>query len=280
VNATLALLMAAVRPARRRRYLGRALQTETLAPSDFIRIAKSFGITSVEAAYLDRYRVRLDVNARSITEAVLATGSFQADLFEAFARNLPDRATAFVNVGANVGTTCLNAHHAGFRDILACEPVTANFALLQDNLRQLADTKLTLHPVALGAKAEARRIFLNPESTGRHSLVRDFGQGGQSVRVSTLDEIAPARPGVLWIDAEGYEAEILRGATGFLRDHCVAMCLEITPELLGDGDLEFIDRVGRAHFGRVLSLDGRTGSCVLDLDTLREGQQTDVIFLR
>jgi glycosyltransferase involved in cell wall biosynthesis len=51
-------------------------------------------------------------------------------------------------------------------------------------------------------------------------------------------------------------------------------------EIIGDGDLEFIDRVGRAHFGRVLSLDGRTGSCVLDLDTLREGQQTDVIFLR
>ena len=276
---TLDLLRAAMLPSRRRKYLARALRAGSVAPGDFIRLAKSFGIATVDAAYLDAYRIRLDLNGRSITEAVLARGSFQADLFARFAGNLPDRAATFVNVGANIGTTCLNAHHAGFRDILACEPVASNFALLEENLRQLGDATLTLHPVALGAKAEERRIFLNPESTGRHSLVRDFGQGAQTVRIRTLDEIAPARPCVLWIDAEGFEAEILRGAGEFLRDRCRAMCLEITPELLGPGDLDFIDGIGARHFSRILSLEGAAVPRVRDLDALREGRQTDVIFL-
>jgi FkbM family methyltransferase len=276
----LALLMALLRPARRAKYLSRALQDGArIPPAAFIELARRFGIATVEARYLDAYDVRLDLNGRSITEAVLAGGAFQDDLFATFAGHLDDRSVAFVNVGANVGTTCLNAHHAGFRDIVAFEPVAANYRLLTENLARLPGCRVETHRIALGPAAEERRIFINPASTGRHSLVRDFGHGAETVAVRPLDDVAPPRPAALWIDAEGFEAEILRGAERFLAERCRALCLEVTPALLRPGDLDYIDEVGRRHFRRVVGPEGEETASVLALDGIRQGRQTDVILL-
>ena len=275
------LLLAAIRPSKRPKYLARALRDGArVGAGAFVDLARSFGITTVEARYLDTYTVRLDLNGKSITEAALRHGHFQNDLFEAFAAHVADRALAFVNVGANVGTTCLNAHHAGFRDIVAFEPVAANFRLLTENLAQLAaDSRIETHRLALGAETGERQIFLNPVSTGRHSLVRDFGHGAETVSVRTLDSAAPTRPAVLWIDAEGFEAEILRGAGRFLAEHCRALCIEVTPALLTPDDLGYIDAVGRRHFRRLVTEDGGEAASLRDLDSIRDGRQTDVIFL-
>jgi FkbM family methyltransferase len=273
--------MALLRPAKRGKYLSRALGSGArIPPAAFIDLARRFGISTVGTRYLGAYEVRLDLNGRSITEAVLDHGTFQQDLFAAFASRLADRSLAFVNVGANVGTTCLNAHHAGFRDIVAFEPVEANYRLLTENLARLpGDCRVETHRIALGPASEERRIFINPVSTGRHSLVQDFGHGAETVAVRPLDAVAPRRPAALWIDAEGFEAEILRGAGGFLREHCRALCLEVTPSLLRPGDLDYIDAVGRRHFRRIVGPAGQEAASILALQGIREGKQTDVILL-
>lgn len=281
MNQSFALLMALLRPGRRQKYLGKAIRAgATLRPDAFIELARRLGVTSVDARYLDAYTVRLDLNGRSITESVLEKGDFQSDLFAAFAANAPDRSLAFVNVGANVGTTCLNAHHAGYRDIVAFEPVAANFALLSENVARLpADCRVEIHRMALGPEAGEGRIFINPGSTGRHSLVRDFGHGVETVPIRTLDAVAPRRPAVLWIDAEGFEAQILRGGEAFLAQHCRALCLEITPALLSAADLDLIDAVAKRHFRRILGPDGVAAKDLRSIRQIREGAQADVIFL-
>jgi FkbM family methyltransferase len=280
IDQSMALLLAALRPAKREKYLVRALGGDQVSPRAFVAMARRFGVTSVEVPYLDTYRVRLDLGGRSITEEVLACGSFQSALLARFAAAVPDRAPAFINVGANIGTTCLNAHHAGFRDIVAFEPVAANFRLLRENLQQLdGSARLDLRQAAIGAAGGSREIFLNPASTGRHSLVRDFGGGSERVEVRRLDDVAPMRPGVLWIDAEGFEAEILRGGPEYLARHCRAMCLEVTPTLLGPADIDFLDALGQRHFPRVMSQEGAVHARLRDLEAIRNGQQTDVIFL-
>ena len=60
---------------------------------------------------------------------------------------------------------------------------------------------------------------------------------------------------VLWIDVEGFEAEILRGAGSYPDRYCRAMCVEATPELLDREGLDCIDPVGSRHFGRVATLE-------------------------
>jgi FkbM family methyltransferase len=281
MNESLALLLAAVRPGRRAKYLRAALRNGgALGAVDFIALGFRFGVSTIECDYLDRYRIRIALAGRSITQGILETGAFQNDLFAFFARHVPDRSLRFVNVGANVGTTCLNAHHAGFRKFTAFEPVAANFALLQENLAQIAqDGAVEAFAFGLGERAEQREIFLDPASTGRHSMVRNVGRGAETVSVRRLDDVAPREPSVLWIDAEGFEAEILRGGEAFLAECCRGLCMEVTPELLGRAKLEYLEAATRRHFSRCLTQDGAVATRLGEIAEVAAGRQTDVIFL-
>jgi hypothetical protein len=148
------------------------------SPAVFIAACKALNISSVEVAYLKRYLVSIDVNSRSIAHGTLRDGAFQLDLFQRVSAAYAERRTTFINVGANVGTTCLNAHHGGFRKFIAFEPVSNNFRLLTRNLAQIeTDSTVSLRQQAVGATAGRTRINLNPQSTGRHSIVRSF-EGG------------------------------------------------------------------------------------------------------
>jgi hypothetical protein len=133
-------------------------------------------------------------------------------------------------------------------------------------------------PVAAGAAPARAMINLNPSSIGRHSLVKDFGQGVQEVEVVRLDDILPARPGVLWIDTEGYELNVLRGAALYLERHAEGLCLEITPQLLGSGLPELLG-ILQANFKRFVAADGST----LEPSALAAfigSEQKDVIALK
>ncbi len=281
MNESVALLMAALRPGRRAKYLRAALKGGgALGAADFMALGQRLGVSTIECAYLERYRIRIALAGRSITQAVLETGAFQNDLFSVFARHVPERSLRFVNVGANVGTTCLNAHQAGFRDIAAFEPVAANYALLCENLAQIrGDATIETFACGLGEQAEERAIFLDPASTGRHSMVRDVGRGAETVTVRRLDDAAARVPSVLWIDAEGFEAEILRGGEAFLAECCRGLCLEVTPALLGPDKLAYLDDVTSGTFTRCLTADGEVAPRLSGIAAVAAGRQTDVIFL-
>lgn len=227
-------LLAAFFPSRRRKLI----QKEFIAgvksnPSSLIAACRSANMTSIGYDYLGRYPVRLDPSGKSITEGVIQSSSFQFELFENFARLVDIEGLRFVNVGANIGTSCLNAHAVGFREFIAFEPVSRNFAFLKENFSP-SDSQFSLRQLAAGDAPGRAVINLHPSSGGRHSLVKSFGTQTEEIEIVRLDDVLDPKPSVLWIDTEGFEYRVLLGSSNFLKSSVKAICLEVTPELLGD----------------------------------------------
>jgi FkbM family methyltransferase len=277
-NMIVDLLKALIFTGRREKYISRLLSNFAgHHPDVLISACKAAGITALQFNYLGKYPVLLDVRGRSITEGVLEKGSFQFELFEVIRRIYSRRDVCFVNVGANIGTTCLNAHASGFRDIIAFEPVKGNFSLLETNLAGLA---IDLRRQAVGEAPGKAAINLNLSSIGRHSFVKNFGNGNEEVEVVRLDDVLPQRPGFLWIDTEGFELSVLRGATNYLANYAEGICIEITPQLIGSDAVAILGQILTRHFSRFYTAEGEL---LNGFDLVREvadGKQRDFIALK
>jgi FkbM family methyltransferase len=137
-----------------------------------------------------------------------------------------------MDVGGRVGDYGAWLRHNGFKGrIISFEPVKANFdQLLQ---RTSGDAKWEAINVALGASNEIRDIqvttlthfssFLEPNEYSRQT----FGQSSaversETVHIRRLDElwselrIPPASRAYLKLDTQGWDLEVLRGATACL----------------------------------------------------------------
>jgi FkbM family methyltransferase len=282
VHATVNLLKAAFGFRSRPRYLGKALVDLLQSnPHAFLKTCRATQISTLQHRYLDSYDITLDVNGGSISEEILTHGHYQWEYFEFLQTLEVDRDLLFVNVGGNIGSTCLNAYHAGFRDFIVFEPVAANFRLLEHNVGPLrATAHFELRQEAAGESTFETTINLNSTSSGRHSLVRDFGQQSEPIRVVRLDDVLPERPGMLWIDTEGYEHQVLTGAGEYLAKCASGLCIEITPRLLGTDGVAAIDARLRSLFGQIVSMDGTRVSSLMEIGRIRHGEQADVICLK
>lgn len=197
-----------------------------------MQLAKLRGQASIETTYLDRYDISIDVRGKSITRSVLGSGNYQFESMETLAKFCDPSALRFVNIGANIGTTCLNAHYVGFRDILAIEPVASNFALLSRNLeRNGIDAER--HKCAAGDAEGEAMINIHPQSGGRHSFKQGFKHGHtEAVQVKRIGTLLDERPFVLWLDVEGFELEAMRGV-GERMALCAGACVEVSAQLVG-----------------------------------------------
>jgi len=142
----------------------------------------------------------------------------------------------FVDIGANIGTSVIAALKTyGFAGALACEPEPENYRLLRANLvlNDLDDRVLTL-PVAVSNTLGPQRLVLHPTNSGGHLLepdgndlsgVPDAPQEGRRVPVEkvTLDFLVerglldPSEVGLLWVDVQGSEGRVLKGAKQLVR---------------------------------------------------------------
>jgi FkbM family methyltransferase len=175
-----------------------------------------------------------------------------------------------VDVGANIGTTTVAALRShGFGDAVACEPEEGNFRLLETNFA-LNGLASRAHPLQLGISSEPGRstLVVHEESGGFSWIALDderiaaakaaraqtaaelaLGDPPQTttveVEVTTLDALAaqgvldPERIGLIWIDTEGHEGHVLKGATSLL-ERGLPVVMEVDPvsfEERGDADL-------------------------------------------
>jgi len=182
-----------------------------------------------------------------------------------------DRANAtFVDIGANIGTTTLAAvGRLGFASAVAVEPAPDNHRLLRVNLAANGlEERVSTHQVALGAEQALVWLQLSPENSGGHRVKpgrRGSGQGNGGVHVqqTTLDALAaagtldPERVGLLWMDAEGAEPDVVRGA-GSLVGRGVPLVLEVkTTKLRRDGQLDAFGALLREHYTHAVDLGAR-----------------------
>lgn len=160
---------------------------------------------------------------------------------------------AFIDVGANIGTQTVYALLSGvFATALAIEPEPGNFSLLTRNLAENGlEARVRTRQVAAGSSSAELTLFLDSKNAGAHSLVGIARPAGAvSVRTEPLDELAvDIDPGLIWIDVEGYELEVLRGMPKLLEQR-VPLCFEF----LGCTGGDELHRILRPHYSRATTL--------------------------
>jgi len=141
----------------------------------------------------------------------------------------------FVDVGANVGSYTILACAATDARGVAFEPIPETYERLSENMRlnQLGDRVIAVNK-GVGA-VQGYLEFTSSENCTNHALAAGE-QRSDSIRVevTTLDiALAHESASLMKIDVEGFETEVLNGASEVLRNpalHSVIM------ELNGSGD--------------------------------------------
>ena len=149
----------------------------------------------------------------------------------------------FVDIGANIGPICIPVVKRGLAArALAIEPEPLNQKLLKANviLNDLS-ARIEIFPVALGASPGTVAFELSDRNFGDHRIksaaeasedrYRESERATVEVEMTTLDRILESHsaPNVLlWLDTQGYEGFVLKGAEATLKQRH-PMVLEFWP---------------------------------------------------
>jgi FkbM family methyltransferase len=159
----------------------------------------------------------------------------------ALALALATHGDTIVEVGANIGTETIS-----FADIVgstgkvfAFEPLPINITAVEAAIELNRFQQIVLSPMAVSDICQDLTFSLpSADNTGVGYIVSESNATGQrefiTVRGTTLDEqseqIGVAK--IVFIDTEGSEVMILRGAKDYINRYRPALVLEASPELL------------------------------------------------
>lgn len=135
---------------------------------------------------------------------------------EAFLQSLLEPGDFVIDVGANIGTVSLAiASRVGAKGkVYSFEPHPKIYSFLVDNINLNGFKQIIPHNKALGSKAGT--VYLSDHSDDSQNTVESSGH--ISVKLDTLDNVVPEEPiKLIKIDVEGYEGEVLMGASNILR---------------------------------------------------------------
>jgi FkbM family methyltransferase len=147
------------------------------------------------------------------------TGNYERNLIE-WAKTLIDPSKIFLDIGAHVGTYSLGMASAcaGVHSFECC-PKTYNFLSANIALREL-DYTITTHRTALGNRiGTTDYYFRSPLDGGGNSCLDLSTLGCKKIQVplTTLDSFGLENIGLIKIDVEGFEKNVLEGAQETLR---------------------------------------------------------------
>jgi FkbM family methyltransferase len=203
---------------------------------------------------------------------------------------------AFVDIGANIGTTTVPAvAKFGFTAAYAFEPEPENFRLLQINLAAngLHDA-VQLFNLAVSNRTGTGELALRPTSGGKHHLIGAWHLGQETLHVplTTLDElVAEGRldaetVGLLWLDIQGHELEALEGARTLLR-RAIPIVMELDQREMSRAQIETLRDLLGEHYKGVIDLSrvrdephARPLSALEQIAQRHEGTYTDVLVFR
>lgn len=110
-----------------------------------------------------------------------------------------------VDIGANVGLWSKPLTQK-FKQVIAFEPLEQVYSCLELNCENLP---VELHKHALGSVNDVVEMVFNAENTGG-SFVSEVGTG--TIQIKRLDDLNLPKFGLLKIDCERHELEVLKGA--------------------------------------------------------------------
>ena len=180
-----------------------------------------------------------------ISRILCVAGQFEFDKFEKALALLGRRFTSLIDVGANIGTTCIPALTRGYvQKAIAVEAEPRNFRTLMANAYlNNVHGALTGFNLAAGDQDGQELSFeISKDNMGDHRVKVSqtdgpYGEGARpQIRVpsQTLDTILKAcadldlHDTVLWMDTQGYEGFVLAGAQNLVRAR-VPIIMEFWP---------------------------------------------------
>lgn len=143
-----------------------------------------------------------------------------------------------LEIGANIGTTTVPLITVlGAARVHAFEPVARNFRMLEENiaLNGLAD-RVSAHEAAVSDRTGNVALAISDRFWGS-SRVREGAGAVATAPCVTVDSmiadgtVEPSRLALVWIDVEGHEAAVLRGARALGE---VPLVVEYLPEAHDD----------------------------------------------
>ena len=136
----------------------------------------------------------------------------------------------FCDVGANVGSYTILASAAIGSRTIAVEPVPATYQHLVDNI-QINEVEALVEALNVGIGSEIGELrFTSAFDTTNHVLSgEEVSPGAITIPATTLDQVCRDRtPGLLKIDVEGFETEVIAGAENLLgRRELAAIIMEL-----------------------------------------------------
>ncbi|WP_185020789.1 FkbM family methyltransferase [Histidinibacterium lentulum] len=169
-----------------------------------------------------------------------ATGNIYVGLHEfadmEFALHFLKPQDIFLDVGANIGSYTILASKVVGAHTIAFEPDPDTARHLSDNIRtNRIEDKVSIQTVALGREKGEIHFTIGRDTTNR--VATDLDTNTRVVPVRRLDDVEGARNATfLKLDTEGFEKEVLGGATDLLNSGNI---LAIATEL-DDGGVEQI----------------------------------------
>jgi len=131
---------------------------------------------------------------------------YQDDVRNAAYKYVTDFGIA-VDVGANVGLWAKPLTEK-FKHVIAFEPLEQVYSCLESNVQNL---NVEIHKYALGNVNDNVEMIYDSENTGG-SFVSKVGTG--NIAIKRMDDLDLPKFGLLKIDCERHELEVLKGAMG------------------------------------------------------------------
>jgi FkbM family methyltransferase len=144
----------------------------------------------------------------------------------------------YLDVGANIGTNAVYALRTpAFSSAVCFEPDQENFSNLVQTISMSGiDGQVRCECIALGEKDGHATLERSSVNFGDHRIApSENAEQGETVPVRTLDsslsEEEVGRIGLVSVDVQGYEAQVLSGASNLLARDIPFLC-ELTPDEL------------------------------------------------
>jgi FkbM family methyltransferase len=194
-----------------------------------------------------------------------ALGTYEPDFFRAMRKHIR-RGDTCVDVGGHLGYySFLMSRLTGPEGrVITFEPVAENIAAIRENIALNKSTNIRVVNSALGERAGMMTLVRSEDETfsatpSTRGYAVEGGRKEVEVQVGTLDSFLARenlRPGVIKIDVEGAEIDVLRGANETLRTIRPIVLLEIHG--WGDSTSREVTEL-LASCGYNVSLAGRRG---------------------
>lgn len=150
------------------------------------------------------------------------TGNIYAGLHEfeemAFLLHFLNKDDVFFDIGANVGSYTILASGVRKAKTLSFEPCGTTFDILVKNIK-LNNLEALVSTINKGVGKSNKKVSFTTNLDTINHVVEFSNDNTTNIQLITLDSFFPAyKPSLIKIDVEGFEAEVISGASKLLLD--------------------------------------------------------------